>query len=177
MGRIVLEGRPGVGKTTVALRLVAELRPRGVEVGGFVTRELREGGRRVGFEAEDLAGGRAVLAHVGLPGPPRVGRYGLDLAAFEAVALPALERPAEVLVVDEIGRMELASARFRAVLPRLFAPEGPTIVATARAGADPLIDELLRHPGVEVVHVTEANRGQLPERLVARLIGLLRGPL
>lgn len=68
MSRILLEGRPGIGKTTVALRLVAELRARGVDVAGFTTRELRERGRRVGFEIEDLAGERAVLAHVDLPG-------------------------------------------------------------------------------------------------------------
>lgn len=133
MPRILLEGRPGVGKTTVALRLVDELRSRDVEVAGFTTRELREHERRVGFAIEDLAGGRGVLAHVDLPGPPRVGRYGVDLAAFERIALPALRRPADFVVIDELGKMELASAAFRRAASDLFDPGGPTIVATVQA--------------------------------------------
>ena len=63
---------------------------------------------------EAVSGAQEVLAHGGLPGPPRVGRYGVDLAAFERVALPALPIPRTggVVVVDELGKMELASAAF-----------------------------------------------------------------
>ena len=71
---------------------------------------------------EAASGAREVLAHVGLPGPPPVGRYGVDLAAFDRVALPALHTPAigGVVVVDELGKMELASAAFRAAVLELF---------------------------------------------------------
>jgi nucleoside-triphosphatase len=72
--RVLLEGRPGSGKTTAARRLVALLRARGVPVRGFTTEELREDGRRVGFAVEAVDGNRGVLAHVDLAGPPRVGR-------------------------------------------------------------------------------------------------------
>src|ERR671922_1243146 len=89
--KILLEGRPGVGKTTVARRLAEHLRAADVSLRGFTTEELREGRRRVGFAVETFAGERATLAHVDLPGPPRVSKYGVDVAAFERVALPALE--------------------------------------------------------------------------------------
>jgi nucleoside-triphosphatase len=42
--RLLLEGRPGIGKTTVARRLLALLQETGVPVGGFTTGELRTGG-------------------------------------------------------------------------------------------------------------------------------------
>jgi nucleoside-triphosphatase len=81
---------------------------------GFLTRELRQGRSRVGFEIESFDGERGVLAHVKLTGPPRVGRYGVDLKAFERVALVGLDRPGEecVVLIDELGKMELASQRF-----------------------------------------------------------------
>jgi NTP hydrolase family protein len=92
--RLLLEGRPGIGKTTVARRLVALLRDTGVPLGGFVTDELRRGGQREGFAVHAVnTGHHGVLAHVELPGPPRVGRYGVDLQAFERVALPAITAP------------------------------------------------------------------------------------
>lgn len=42
--RLLLEGRPGIGKTTVTRRLLQLLQEAGVPVGGFTTGELRPGG-------------------------------------------------------------------------------------------------------------------------------------
>src|ERR671930_595519 len=91
--KILLEGRPGIGKTTVARRLVEVLRMMGASVSGFTTEEIRDRGRRLGFRVESLSGPSAVLAHVDLSGPPRVGKYGVDLAAFERVVLHAFAQP------------------------------------------------------------------------------------
>jgi len=120
--RALLEGRPGIGKTTVTRRRIALLGDAAVPLGGFVTNQIRARGRREGFMVETLSGDRGVLAHVALPGPPRVGRYGVDLQAFERIALPALaaSQPGGVVVVDELGKMELASAAFRDVVAVLW---------------------------------------------------------
>lgn len=171
--RILLEGRPGVGKTTVLRRSVERLRAAGVSVAGFTTEELREGGRRVGFAVEQVDGGRGVLAHVHLPGPPRVGRYGVDLASFERIALPSLETRADVVVVDELGKMELASPAFREAVTELFDGDR-SIVATVHAFRHPITDALKRRGDVELVRVTERNRDALPEELTARLRDTIR---
>jgi nucleoside-triphosphatase len=168
--RILLEGRPGSGKTTVAARLAELLAERGVEVRGFVTHEVREGGRRVGFDVETMGGERAMLAHVSRPGPPRVGRYGVDLETFERVALPALADPPRggVVVIDELGKMELASERFREAVSRLL--ETPAdLVATVHVFRHPFTDALKRRKGVERVQVTRGNRDRLPEELAGKL--------
>jgi nucleoside-triphosphatase len=168
--RVLLEGRPGSGKTTVAARLADLLAERGLEVRGFFTREVREGGRRVGFAVERIGGERAMLAHVGLSGPPRVGKYGVDLDAFEEVALPTIERPPRdgVVVIDEIGKMELASERFREAVSRLL--DAPVeLVATVHVFRDPFTDGLKQRPDVERVHVTRRTRDKLPEQLADRL--------
>jgi nucleoside-triphosphatase len=168
--RALLEGRPGIGKTTVTRRLIALLRDAGVPLGGFVTDEIRGRGRREGFMVEALSGDRGVLAHVELPGPPRVGRYGVDLQAFERIALPALAapQPGGVVVVDELGKMELASAAFRDVVAVLW-DQDVAVVATVQLHHHPFTDTLKRRPDVQVLRVTEHSRDVLPERLAARL--------
>jgi nucleoside-triphosphatase len=163
----MLEGRPGVGKTTVAVRLAELLRERGVALRGFVTEELREGRRRVGFAVETFDGERATLAHVTFSGPPRVGRYGVDLEAFERVALPALAgvKEEELVVIDELGKMELASGAFRSVVSEVFGGRAP-VVATVQVARHPFTDALRRD--AEVVRVTRGNRDELPTRIAGR---------
>jgi nucleoside-triphosphatase len=167
--RYLLEGRPGVGKTTVAERLVMLLRAAGTPVDGFVTREVREGRQRVGFLLETLAGQQAILAHVDLPGPPRVGKYGVDLESFEKIAIPALtEIDDGVAVLDELGKMELASAPFRDAVSALFDRELP-VVATVLVARHPFTDALKRRRGTTTVAVTAQNRDALPGELAAQL--------
>jgi nucleoside-triphosphatase len=166
----MLEGRPAVGKTTVARRLAALLDDAGVPLAGFVTGELREGRRRVGFAIETFDGASAGLAHVDLPGPPRVGKYGVDLPAFEQLALPALASTPDrgVVLIDELGKMELASEAFRTAVSDLF-DQALALVATVHVGRHPFTDALKRRSGVELVRVTAANREDLPRQLAARL--------
>jgi nucleoside-triphosphatase len=168
--RILLEGRPGAGKSTIARRLADRLSQDGIPVSGFLTEEIRGRGRRLGFSLERFGGERGVLAHVDLPGPPRVGRYGVDLAAFERVAIPALEQAGEheVAIVDELGKMELASDAFREALAALLDRPVP-VVATVQSASHAFTDALKRRRDVETMLVTTANRDELPELLAARL--------
>jgi nucleoside-triphosphatase len=168
--RLLLEGRPGIGKTTVARRLLVVLRDAGIPLGGFVTDEIRSGGRREGFAVRTVDGQRDILAHLELPGPPRVGRYGVDLPAFERVALPAMAapQPVGVVVVDELGKMELASAAFRDAMSDLL-DRDVAVVATVHVHRHPFTDALKRRPDLRVIRVTERSRDALPERLAAEL--------
>lgn len=164
--RLLLEGRPGAGKTTVARRLVDLLRRRGVAVSGFTTEEIRRGRRRIGFAVESVSGERAVMASTNLPGPPRVGKYGVDVDAFERVALPALTATGDVVVVDELGKMELASDRFRDAVAHVFDAD-VAVVATVHRFRHPFTDAL--KGGHEVIEVTKENRERLPGRIADRL--------
>ena len=156
-----------MGKTTV-IRAVASALPRR-QVHGFYSEEIRRNGERVGFRAVTFDGRKVTMARVGLPGP-RVGKYGVDLGAFERVALPALEtaRCDGVFVIDELGKMELASARFREAVARIF-DSTERVVTTIHVFRDPLTDALKRRSDVERIPITKATRDALPKQLVARL--------
>ena len=167
--RLLLEGRPGSGKTTAAARLVELLRAEGVRVTGFLTREVRDGDRRVGFAVETLDGRRGMLAHARLRGSPRVGRYGIRLDDLERLAIPALEVGADVVVVDELGKMELASVAFRDAVTALC--ERPVaVVATVHTRPDPFTDALKRRPSVAVMRLTRDNRDEVPIAIASRLL-------
>jgi len=133
-------GPPGIGKTTAVRRAVALLKERGVGPGGFYTGELREAGRRIGFFVEDVrTGARARLAELG-PGEPRVGRYrlvgeGLGLAKS---ALESALFDAQVLVVDEVGPMELKAPGLREAIRAALECNRPTLGSVHQKSLDPL---------------------------------------
>ena len=100
----------------------------------------------------------------------------MDLAAFDRVALPALRTPGigGVVVIDELGKMELASTAFRDAVQQLLGRD-VAVVATVQLARHRFTDALKRRPDVRVVRVTEATRDALPEQLMDRLVGAHRG--
>ncbi|MBS1253597.1 MAG: Nucleoside-triphosphatase THEP1 [Anaerolineales bacterium] len=165
---ILLTGRPGVGKTTVVRRVVERL---GQPAGGFYTRELREGGRRVGFEIVTLGGQTATLSHVDIESRQRVSKYGVDVAALDRVGVPGIRRAVKtdaLVVVDEIGKMELFSDAFKqAVLDALESES--SILGTITQGRHPWANRIKQRDDVEVLKVTVQNRDALVDQLVGRL--------
>jgi nucleoside-triphosphatase len=109
--KILLTGRPGCGKTTLIKRVVNKL---ALPAGGFYTEEIRKRGTRVGFRIVTLDGEEAVFARVDFDAPQRLGKYGLDLSALEAgiEAIRSAVRDKQLIVIDEIGPMEIRSPMF-----------------------------------------------------------------
>ncbi len=168
--RLLIEARPGAGKTTALSRLAERLSDAGVALSGFVTREMRGDRRRVGFEIETFDGACGLLAHVDIKGPPRVGRYGVDVDEFERLALPALEAPGKgVVLIDELGKMELVSERFREAVHALFESPAP-IAATVHTARHPFTDALKRRHDVSTIRLSAANRDRLPNEVAERLL-------
>ena len=172
--RLLLTGPPQCGKTTVIQKVAARWPGR---VAGFYTREVRQRGRRLGFEIVTLSGEAALLSHVDFPGPYRVGKYGVNLENFYRVALPALKyRPGiDLMVVDEVGKMECLSARFAVALESLWRQPVALLITVAEKGGG-LIAALKEKPDKLLITVTPANRDELPARISKLLGGGTAGP-
>jgi nucleoside-triphosphatase len=163
--KILLTGRPGSGKTTLVRRVVNKL---ALLAGGFYTEEIRERGQRVGFKIVTLDGEEAVLARVGFKTLQRVGKYGLDLSALATGvdAIRAAVRARRLVVMDEIGPMEIRSAAFcDAVKEALDSPEPLGILATITARSFPFANAIKRRPDITLIEVRANNREQLVSEL------------
>ena len=179
MGRtLVLTGRPGIGKTTI-IKAVAE--SLGERAGGFYTEEIRGPGGRKGFRLVTLDGRETVMAHVNLRGQgrPRVGRYGVDARAVEQVGVAALRRAMQkdqIVVVDEIGKMELFCGPFKeAVLQAVGGPH--TVVATVMVKSNAATEEVSFQIGLMSQEAQKKARVKMVFGFVISLLQIKESPL
>jgi nucleoside-triphosphatase len=167
---ILITGLPGSGKTTLIRKLADGLREYGPV--GFFTEEIREHGIRTGFKLTSIDRKRTgVLAHVDIKGPHRVGKYGVDLEGFERFlgTVPLTDPLPRIVIIDEIGRMECLSARFRELVTALF--DSPaTVIATIALKAGGFIEEVKQRQDTHLYEISERNR----DALLPVIAGLVR---
>jgi nucleoside-triphosphatase len=159
---ILLTGRPGSGKTTLIRRVLARLaRP----AGGFYTQEIREAGRRMGFEIFTLDGESGILAHLDIRSKQRISKYGVDLSALEMLAIPAMLDAVEhnkLVVIDEIGPMEILSPEFRQVVMDILSSSA-SVLGSIVWRSTPFTDQIKSRPNLTLLEVTPKNREELVE--------------
>jgi len=161
--KIFLTGLPRSGKSTVLLKTIELLKAKGLKVGGIITPEIKEKGRRVGFYVKDVFSQvMEVFASVDFKLGPKLGKYGIDRDAFERVALPAIDFAIEncdVVCIDEIGKMEFFSENFKKKIFALVLLDKPLIAVLHRN----FINQFKQFG--DVIEVTPENREKLPEEL------------
>ncbi|MGD0645394.1 MAG: NTPase [Candidatus Bathyarchaeia archaeon] len=168
---------PGVGKTTVLIKIVDALKAKGISVGGMISREAREGGVRVGFEIINLTGNKyGWLAHVNQRAGPQVGKYRVNLEDLDDIGAKAITEAVEkndVIAIDEIGPMELFSLKFKLAVKQALESKKPVLAVVHAKARDPLINEAKQRDNVETFAVTLSNRDTLAERITEKTLDTL----
>ncbi len=171
---IFVTGRPGIGKTSVLLRATNDLKSRGYEVGGMISREVREGGVRVGFEIVDFCTGKlGWLAHINQSTGPKIGKYRVNMSDLNSVGtssiLSAIAND-DIIVIDEIGPMELFSQTFREAVVQAVESKKPLLGTIHHRLRDPVVDTIRTREDAEILKVTHDNRETLHKNIVEKVI-------
>jgi len=162
----LLSGEPGSGKTTIIKEVLGKVNK---SAGGFYTEEIRSQGARQGFKIITLDGKSAVLAHTSVRSTHRVSKYGVDTDSIDKVAVPALKQAIQskdIIVIDEIGKMELFSPSFKdAVIEALQSEK--KVLGTIMLASHPWADKIKARQDVEIIKVTRLNRNEVVNQVLA----------
>jgi nucleoside-triphosphatase len=168
-----ITGSPSVGKTTILLKTMEALKKLGLKVGGITSREVREEGVRVGFEIVDLeTERRGWLAQVNQPDGPAVGKYRVNLRDLETVGADAIRNAvinAQIIIIDEVGPMELHSLAFKEAVVQALNSNKPVLGVIHQRARDPLINTIKARDDAEIIEVTHENRERIHNLLINKI--------
>ena len=176
---LFVTGRPGIGKTTVLLKAAEGLKAKSYRVGGMISKEVRREGARIGFEIVNFGtGARGWLAHVEQHVGPQVGKYRVNLEDLDSIGADAIleaSKNADVVVIDEIGPMELFSQAFRKAVSEALNSSKVVLAAIHHNARDPIIEAIKNRDDVFIATVDLENRNDLHNILIQNAFQYLRG--
>ncbi|CRL01866.1 CLUMA_CG015217, isoform A [Clunio marinus] len=165
MSFLLITGLPGVGKTTIVQKIIKDLRTKvqSLSLQGFYTEEVRdEKGERIGFDVVSLEGNRGILSRTKAGMNYKVGKYIVYVQEFEDFIFREVKQSdhTSLLVIDEIGKMELLSRKFEIFINNLICSNSNfRVIATVPLKTPlKLIDKLKQHPKSRTFHITKSNR-------------------
>jgi nucleoside-triphosphatase len=166
MKNIFIQSRPGRGKTTLIMRIIASLTHK--TAGGFYTKEIRALRGRVGFRAVTLDGREGILAHVNLiESEQRVGKYRVDRQVIDNLIVDSLLeaiKQKDIVIIDEIGKMEMLSREFQSAARKaLDSPK--KVLATIPEYTNSFLASLRARSDVEIFFLDVDNRDELVEKI------------
>jgi len=158
--KIFLTGRPGIGKTTIIKKWISEILE---QAGGFYTEEIREKGKRIGFKIKTIDGKEGILAEIGR-GKYNIGKYKVNLETFEEIGVKTLEEELKderikYIIIDEIGKMELFSEKFKLVVKEIL-KSNKNVIGVITMAKNEFIEELKKYD-IKIIEVNEKNRNIL----------------
>ncbi|MBD3414086.1 MAG: NTPase [Candidatus Aminicenantes bacterium] len=164
---ILITGKPGCGKSTLVQKLRGCFKDR--IISGIITPEIKKGGKRYGFKIIDLLSEKEeILSSVDIQSPHRVSKYHVDIKAIDRIMDEFIRNSetADILMVDEIGKMELYSDKFKQVIQRVLDSEKP-VIATITLSQNPFIDTIKNRSDSKVLYLEKGNQESILNKIKA----------
>jgi nucleoside-triphosphatase len=169
MENIIITGKPRTGKTTLIKKLI----PLIPAPGGFYTDEILEGNMRTGFKITTLDGKSGILARKGIKSTYRLGKYGIEIRDLEELGVKAIEYAMiskKVVIIDEIGKMELFSSKFqRAVINALDSET--TVLGVLQISNTPFLNKIRMRKDIDIYTLIPNNRDEIFHLIKKRIMG------
>jgi len=162
-----LTGPPSSGKTTIIKKVLSKLEGKTT---GFHTEEIKKNNKRMGFLMKTLDGKEGLLGHENIKGRFHIRRYGVSIENVETLAVPSItpQSEDEIIIIDEIGKMECFSEKFcEAAVKALNAKN--VVLGTIAVGGTEFIREVKDRKDIRIYEVTAQNRDELPEQLIEEI--------
>lgn len=167
---VLITGLPGIGKTTLVKKLCDELKP--LHPVGFYTDEMRLKEERIGFQLNSLNGEKAVLAHVLFDSPNQVGKYKVDVHGFEDFldSLDFQAADSELVIIDEIGKMECLSYKFVKLLGAILDSDKKVIASIAHTDGG-IKGRIKKREDVKIFKMNLDNRDEMFDEIMGYMGG------
>lgn len=158
---ILITGNPGVGKTTLIKNIISKLN---ISAGGFYTSEIRNSeGKRWGFKIISLDGKEDIMASVQIISRYRISKYGVNITVIDRIGVSAIAdaiKNKDIVIIDEIGRMELFSKEFANIT--IDALDSPKIVlGTVTAKNTNFTKKIKERTDTKIVKLNRVNFAEI----------------
>lgn len=166
---LFLTAKPRTGKSTAIKKIVSEIGKD--KCVGFITEEIKEEGKRVGFKIITMDGREGVLASITTISDVRLSRYGIDIKTFEDLCISTIsniEDSNKIIIIDEVGPIQMFSERFKKALIEALGNSND-IIGTVFFDQHPWIDGFKEIEGVKLINVTVENRDEIPNMILTAL--------
>jgi nucleoside-triphosphatase len=164
----LITGGRGAGKTTFCDRLVQSAREAGWKPAGLLSRPVFEGEQRAAIQAEDMRSGESRTLGVRSDDPtPGLKHWQFDPAALEwGSQVLAASTPCDLLVVDELGPLELErGGGWQSGLAAV--DSGQYAIALVVVRAELLGEALLRWPNANLVEIDTPEDSEHKAKVMA----------
>ena len=153
---ILITGKPNCGKTTLIKEISEKLKPK---IFGFYTEEIKEKEKRVGFKIKTLDKKEGILSHIRFKSKYQVGKYKVNLKNLEEIGVSTLEKAIKekkIVLIDEIGKMELFSEKFKKIVLKALNSENK-VLATIMLKKNPFCDKIKKRKDAKIFYLQREN--------------------
>jgi len=173
-----ITGPPRAGKTTLLKRIMQTLREHNIKLAGILCPEVRVNNRRWGFKIIDLKTSReGILASIEIPKGPKISKYRVNVVDLEEVGVKALQNAlrdeSEVVIVDEIGKMELVSENFSHTVKQLLDSDKILLGIIPARYTHPLLSEIRRRRDTKIYWIGRETPASIRQKIHDEIVEII----